>query len=462
MPKLSATPTGKMKRVSVRRRVNNRILRFSLLIGAAVTVLIVLVFIGSAYRSLRRWQEINLRTLSEISCAGDTCDTSKFTTDWQLGGANYVVDTRTRYFISVPDESAETPQRFAPLDYSDTGFIARFREPASYQAPDGEIWRMYSRGIAVDNKTVEIIIGYAEKAPWKMVTLPSSMTTVVDVTLKQQADKIAAALANGKATLTGPRSAPSANADGFEVVDASTEQVLNWGPWLPIFLPKDTPLPSPGRQLYVEGGDLYIVQTDTDGRLLAISLVLVGSLWLLVFSVCFAFVSTVVITRALSRRFLRTYFSLTAARVPSLEEALQSGEGQKVEFKRGLSADETRVATAEDELLRSIAAFANTNDGAIFIGIDDSVHVKGVELDSGQRDRLERKVHQLVRDRIKPRPPVQVVFEEVRGLPVVKITVSRGEAPAHMLGGVVYLRDGSSDVQAQAEDLIRLVAEYAG
>jgi len=178
-----------------------------------------------------------------------------------------------------------------------------------------------------------------------------------------------------------------------------------------------------------------------------------------VFSASFAFVSTVVITRSLSRRFLRTYFSLTAARVPSLEEALQNGEGQNVEFKRGLSADETRVANAEDELLRSITAFANTNDGAIFIGIDDAGHIKGVELDSAQRDRLERKVHQLVRNRIRPRPPVQVVFEELRGLIVAKITVSRGEAPAHMLGGVVYLRDGSSDIQAQTEDLIRLVTE---
>jgi hypothetical protein len=30
-----------------------------------------------------------------------------------------------------------------------------------------------------------------------------------------------------------------------------------------------------------------------------------------------------------------------------------------------------------------------------------------------------------------------------------------------MLGGVVYVRDGSSDIQAQSEDLFRLFTEYA-
>jgi integrase len=49
-----------------------------------------------------------------------------------------------------------------------------------------------------------------------------------------------------------------------------------------------------------------------------------------------------------------------AAHVPVLEEALHTGEGQRVEFKRGLSEDPARLRNAEEELLKSIAAFANT------------------------------------------------------------------------------------------------------
>lgn len=85
----------------------------------------------------------------------------------------------------------------------------------------------------------------------------------------------------------------------------------------------------------------------------------------------------------------------------------------------------------------------------------------GLKLDYKQRDRLETKIRQLVRSRIRPAPAIQVGFEDIRRLTVASIMVSRGEAPAHMLGGVVYIRDGSSDIQAQPEDLLRLFTEYA-
>jgi hypothetical protein len=134
-----------------------------------------------------------------------------------------VVDTRTRYFLNVPEPSTSgIPERFEPLDYSDMSFIAKFREPSTYEAPDAEVWRLYSRQVSVDGRKVEIIFGYAEKAPWKMVELPPSMIPIVDSTLKREADKIAAALPGGKMNILGPRNAPSANADGFEVVDADT------------------------------------------------------------------------------------------------------------------------------------------------------------------------------------------------------------------------------------------------
>jgi len=119
------------------------------------------------------------------------------------------------------------------------------------------------------------------------------------------------------------------------------------------------------------------------------------------------------------------------------------------------------MGSAEDELLKSIAAFANTNDGVIFVGVDDSGKIRGLGLNFTQRDRFERKIRQLSRNRIKPSPPIEVAFEEVRGLVVAKIAVVCGEAPAYLLSGVIYVRSGSSDVQAQPEDLRRLVAKVA-
>jgi predicted HTH transcriptional regulator len=204
-----------------------------------------------------------------------------------------------------------------------------------------------------------------------------------------------------------------------------------------------------------------VVQTDTDGRLLATTLVPVGSLLGIVLGGVAILGLSFGIVWLLSRRYLRVYFALRNVRVLTLDEALRIGEGQTVEFKRRLSDDPSRTKIAEDELLKSIAAFANTNDGVIFIGIDDCGHIVGLELDFKQRDRLEQKIRQLARSRIRPIPVVQVGFENARGLEVARVTVPRGEEPADMIGGVVYIRNGSSDVQAQPEDLRRLIVEYA-
>jgi hypothetical protein len=445
--------------VSVRRRVSRNVLRLSLLIGSVSAVLAAILYLVSSYPSLQRWEEINLQSLSEIHCTGDRCDTSEFTTDWQLNDPDYIVDTHNRYFLSVPEPAAEGSSRFAPLDYSDINFIRRFRQPTSYEGPDGELWRLYSREASIGGRKVEVIVGYAEKVPWKMLETPSSTLGLVDKILPMEAEKLVNSISSGKMPSSGSRAA--ANTDGFEVVDASTGQVLNWGPWLPIFFSPNRPLPSPGRQLYIDEGELYVIQTNTDGRLLATSVVRVGRLWWIVGLAGIVFAGTSTVARYLGWRFLRSYFAVAGAEVPSLQEALQIGEGQCVEFKRGISTDEGRTSNFEHELLESIAAFANTNDGLILIGVDDSGHLKGLSLDYKQRDRLEQKIRQLVWSRLRPTPPLQVGFEDLRGLGLVKITVSRGEAPVYMLDGVIYVRNGSSDIRATPEEVTKLVTDYA-
>ena len=313
---------------------------------------------------------------------------------------------------------------------------------------------MYSQEAIANGRRLAIIVGYAEKASWKMIELPPSLTASVDASLKREADRIAASIPSqwGRAHLSS---------DGFAVVDANTKQVVEWGPSLPEFLPDSVQLPPSPYQLYVHDRDLYLAVTDTNGRLLATSMVPLGDLWLLAAICVIAFLGTSIVAGALSIRFLRGYFAMTGVRVPTAEEALRSGEGQSVEFKRGLSDDETNAGNVEHELLKSIASFANTNDGVIFIGIDDAGHVRGLRLDFSQKDRMDRKIRQLVRNRIRPTPPFQITFEDMRGMVIVKIVVARGEAPVYMMNGVIYLRDGSSDVQAQPEDLKRLIPDYA-
>ena len=98
----------------------------------------------------------------------------------------------------------------------------------------------------------------------------------------------------------------------------------------------------------MDDGDLYVVQTDTDGRLLATTLVPVGSLLGIVLGGVAILGLSFGIVWLLSRRYLRVYFALRNVRVLTLDEALRIGEGQTVEFKRRLSDDPSRTKIAED------------------------------------------------------------------------------------------------------------------
>lgn len=427
--------------------------------GAVGALLTVCVYIASSYPSLVRCRADNLQALSEISCTGATCDTRTFLTDFEWGSPDYVVDTETGYLINMATPTEGDRGRFPPLDFSDTTFLAKFRQPMSYTTPDGEIWRLYSGATQINGaKDFEAMVGYQLKAPSEPLATPDSLLGDVDAVVKAEAERIGRTLATPK---SGVRLSRNGFAGGFQVVDPNTKQVVEQGPWLPAFLPKDVPLPNPGLRFYVYEGSLYAAQTDRNGRLSATSLVEIGELWWILCSCGAGFLLTSFSTRALSHRFLRNYFAVTGIQVPSLEEAQRTGEGQSVEFKRGLSDDENKAGGVEDELLKSIAAFANTNDGVIFIGIDDAGHIKGLGLDFAQKDRFEWKIRQLIRNRIKPTPPIQITFDNIRGLVIAKVAVARGEVLPFMINGTIYVRYGSSDVQAQPEDVLRLVSQYA-
>src|SRR5215469_17532277 len=104
---------GRVKRRSARRNVNRKILAFSLFIGAATTVLAMCGYVATIYPSVRRSQRVYQHIFDEITCADATRDTSVFSTDWKVGSADYIIDTRTRYFIDVPNPTEESPGLFA-------------------------------------------------------------------------------------------------------------------------------------------------------------------------------------------------------------------------------------------------------------------------------------------------------------------------------------------------------------
>jgi hypothetical protein len=105
------------KPLSARQRVNRKIARFSVWIGAVAVVLAVIGWAVASYASFERSKRINIKALSEISCGDATCNTSAFIMNPHLDEPDYLIDLQSRYFIFVPSTSAEHPERFAWREY---------------------------------------------------------------------------------------------------------------------------------------------------------------------------------------------------------------------------------------------------------------------------------------------------------------------------------------------------------
>jgi hypothetical protein len=140
---------------------------------------------------------------------------------------------------------------------------------------------LYSLEANKGDNTVKILIGYAMKKHWTIFETPQYLVGRVDDTLKDEEGELARSAPNPRLMATGQRLGRLS--DGFVIVDAKTEKVEAYGPWLPTFFPANARLPSPGYEFYIHGLNLYLIETDADaqGRLVATSFVLLGSvLWL--------------------------------------------------------------------------------------------------------------------------------------------------------------------------------------
>jgi hypothetical protein len=129
----------------------------------------------------------------------------------------------------------------------------------------------------------------------------------------------------------------------------------------------------------------------------------------------------------------------------SLDEALKKGEGQMIEFKAGVP---------EDILPQIIAAFANSDGGNLFLGVDDNGTVVGLkEKTTKEKDTLLLRIRSAMDQSITPRVLLYPTFLSVDNKSVLRIFVPRGTRPIYLVKGVAYIRHMNAVVRAKAEDL---------
>jgi hypothetical protein len=114
------------------------------------------------------------------------------------------------------------------LDFADPEFVRQFRQPDSHTSLDGERWRLFSRSASIGSRSVEVIVGYSEKQPTKILEASPQDLPTIDERLRQEADGIASNVSKmSEPSGRTIKSASKFSADGFTVLDSNTGEVLD-------------------------------------------------------------------------------------------------------------------------------------------------------------------------------------------------------------------------------------------
>ena len=128
-------------------------------------------------------------------------------------------------------------------------------------------------------------------------------------------------------------------------------------------------------------------------------------------------------------------------------------ETEEIEFKSCITGD----------LYKEVIAFANTNGGVIYVGIDDEGNVVGLD----NVDEEYTRITNGIRDAIMPDVTMFVRFT-LQGNKVVRIAVSEGSNKPYYLKAKglkpsgVYVRQGSSSVPASPDQIRRMIKDSDG
>jgi Schlafen, AlbA_2 len=426
----------------MRRSVRRRVLRVSLAGGVVVCVFACLAsFLQRTLSASAELSDRNGETLRRIKCreAGPAwtevddrtsppiCDISAIENDPAFQSSDYVLDRRNRYFIYNRGHLAGFW-----MNRSDVAFLRQFARPKSISFETGERWKLYSVPAAIDGHAVQVMVAVFEYAPWTIGV--NSVGDDVDDQLRDEAQRIVKQLGRD-----GVRS----RADAWQVVDGETQVVRAWSNDGPAFYPDH--VEAKPWTLHVQDGQVWLAQSVATENLQAVSVAALGSPYAFALLGFGAFAVGSLASYPVAQRFVRTGI----AQPTSLEDALQSGETDTVEFKQEIKDRHT--------LLKDITAFANTRGGTVFIGVvDGTLDVLGVDgARPDRRDAFDRGLRDSIRNSIQPSPDVGIDYPCINNRFLARIFVPAGREP-HSFEGRYYVREGSQSRYVTDGEIARL------
>lgn len=128
-------------------------------------------------------------------------------------------------------------------------------------------------------------------------------------------------------------------------------------------------------------------------------------------------------------------------------------ESERIEYKSQMI----------DDIYKEVIAFANTDGGVIYLGIDDQGNLTGID----NVDETYTRLTNGIRDAIQPDVTMFVRYI-LQDNGVIRIEVGEGSCKPYYLKGKglkpigVYIRQGASSVQASTEQIRRMIKESDG
>lgn len=163
--------------------------------------------------------------------------------------------------------------------------------------------------------------------------------------------------------------------------------------------------------------------------------------------------------------------TLEPERKASLDELIAEGESPELEFKASLRwsyREGVMDKKLEAVILKTIAAFSNSEGGSLLIGVADNGEALGLERDyetlTGAKDEFEIHLRNLVNREFGERfaaTNLKVAFPKVNGQEICRIDIKSGREPLYLQtqgpNGIkqdrFYVRSGNSSVELRLQEV---------
>ena len=132
--------------------------------------------------------------------------------------------------------------------------------------------------------------------------------------------------------------------------------------------------------------------------------------------------------------------------IEEIKQIIEKGENVEIEFKQSLPS--------QQELAKTICAFANTLGGIFFIGVNNNKEIKGISAD---KDNIQKKISQ-ANHIIHPMPTINIEMQKSDNKEVVVIIVHRTNASVfHSVEGAIFVRIGSTTTRLEGESILEFL-----